>query len=68
MNKIVNKFLLAGDKFMPKIYLKQPGFTYKACEESDIYYVQLIFLVNIHWFFLRKTKEELVSLLHFKKS
>ena len=31
MNKIVNKFLLAGDKFMPKIYLKQPGFTYSAC-------------------------------------
>ena len=31
MNKIVNKILLAGDKFMPKIYLKQPGFTYSAC-------------------------------------
>ena len=31
MNKIVNKFLLAGDKFMPEIYLKQPGFTYSAC-------------------------------------
>ena len=31
MNKIVNKVLLAGDKFMPKIYLKQPGFTYSAC-------------------------------------
>ena len=24
-------FLLAGDKFMPEIYLKQPGFTYSAC-------------------------------------
>ena len=31
MNKIVNKFLLAGDKIMPEIYLKQPGFTYSAC-------------------------------------
>ena len=31
MNKIVNKFLLAGDKFMPKMHLKQPGFTYNAC-------------------------------------
>ena len=31
MNKIVNKFLLAGDKFMPEIHLKQPGFTYSAC-------------------------------------
>ena len=27
MNKIVNKFLLAGDIFMPKMHLKQPGFT-----------------------------------------
>ena len=31
MNETVNKFLLAGDKFMPEIYLKQPGFTYGAC-------------------------------------
>ena len=27
MNEIVNKFLLVGDKFMPEIHLKQPGFT-----------------------------------------
>ena len=31
MNRIVNKFLLAGDAFMPKMHLKQPGFTYSAC-------------------------------------
>ena len=31
MNKIVNKFLFAGDKFMPEMHLKQPGFTYSAC-------------------------------------
>ena len=31
MNEIVNKFLLAGNKFMPEIHLKQPGFTYTAC-------------------------------------
>ena len=31
MNEIVNKFLLAGDKFMPEMYLKQPGFNYSAC-------------------------------------
>ena len=30
MSEIVNKFLLAGDKFMPKMHLKQPGFTYCA--------------------------------------
>ena len=31
MNETVNKFLLAGDKFMPEVHLKQPGFTYSAC-------------------------------------
>ena len=31
MNQIVNKFLLAGDKFMPEMHLRQPGFTYSAC-------------------------------------
>ena len=31
MNEIVNKFLLAGDKSMPEIHLKLPGFTYNAC-------------------------------------
>ena len=31
MNEIVNKFLLAGDKSMPAMHLKQPGFTYSAC-------------------------------------
>ena len=32
MNEIVNKFLLARDKFMHEMHLKQPGFTYSACE------------------------------------
>ena len=31
MNEIVNKFLLAGDKFMPEMHLKQPRFTCSAC-------------------------------------
>ena len=31
MNELVNKFLLAGDKFMPEMHLKQPGFTYSSC-------------------------------------
>ena len=32
MNKIVNKFLLAGDKFMPEMHLKHlNGFNYSAC-------------------------------------
>ena len=31
MNQIVIKFLLVGDKFMPEMHLRQPGFTYSAC-------------------------------------
>ena len=31
MNNIINKFLLAGDTFMPQMHLKQPGLTYRAC-------------------------------------
>ena len=31
MNEIVNMFLLGGDKFMPEMHLRQPGFTYRAC-------------------------------------
>ena len=31
MNKIVNKFLLVEDRFMPEMLLRQPGFTYSAC-------------------------------------
>ena len=31
MIEIVNKFLLAGDKFMPEMPLKQREFTYSAC-------------------------------------
>ena len=31
MNDIVDKFLLPGDKFMPELHLKQPGFIYSAC-------------------------------------
>ena len=30
MNEIINKFLLAGDEFMPDIHLRQPGLTYSA--------------------------------------
>ena len=31
MNKVINKFLLAGDKFMPEMHLRQPRFVYSAC-------------------------------------
>ena len=31
MNNVINKFLLAGDKFMPEMHLRQPQFVYNAC-------------------------------------
>ena len=31
MNEMINKFLLAGDKFMPEMHLRQPEFIYSAC-------------------------------------
>ena len=31
MNNIINKFLLAGDKYMPEMHLRQPQFVYSAC-------------------------------------
>ena len=31
MNNVINKFLVAGDKFMPEMHLRQPQFFYSAC-------------------------------------
>ena len=31
MNNVINKFLLAGDKFMPEMHLRQPQFVYSTC-------------------------------------
>ena len=31
MNDIINRFLLAGDKYISEMHLRQPGFTYSAC-------------------------------------
>ena len=31
MNNVINKFLLAGDKFIPEMHLRQPRFVYSAC-------------------------------------
>ena len=30
MNKIIKKFLLSGDKFIPEMHLRQLGFTFSA--------------------------------------
>ena len=31
MKEIVNKLLLAGDKSMPEVHLRQPSSAYSAC-------------------------------------
>ena len=31
MSNIINKFLFAGDKFIPEMHLRQPQFVYNAC-------------------------------------
>ena len=31
MNEIINKVLVAGDKFMSEMHIIQPGFTYSGC-------------------------------------
>ena len=37
MNKVINKFLLAGDKFMPEMHLMQPRFVYSTCRPFTRY-------------------------------
>ena len=36
MNNAINKFLLAGDKFMPEMHLRQPGFTYSVNTKEEL--------------------------------
>ena len=31
MNNVIHKFLLAGNKFMPEMHLRQPQFVHSAC-------------------------------------
>ena len=31
MNKVINKYLLTGDKSISEFHLKQSGFTFGAC-------------------------------------
>ena len=31
MNEMINKLLLAGDKLVPEMHSRKPGFTYSPC-------------------------------------
>ena len=35
MNEVVNTFLLAGENFMPKLHLRQPGLIYSVWGLSE---------------------------------
>ena len=37
-NKIVNKFLLNGDRFLSELHLRQPRFTYSTWEPFTKHY------------------------------
>ena len=37
MNEIAKMFLLAGEKCMPEMHLRQAGFIYSACSPFKIY-------------------------------
>ena len=59
MNEIVNKFLLAGDKFIPEMHLKQPGFTYSACgpfrvslNNSEMVKAATLKFCSIQWYLI----------------
>ena len=40
-NKIVNKFLLNGDKFLSELHLRQPRFTYSTWEPFTKHYKKI---------------------------
>ena len=52
MNNIINKFLLARDKFMPEMHLRQPQFTYSLAD----------YLVNINKEFKSLKKLEIQTI------
>ena len=37
MNETVNKFLLTGDRFIPEMHLREPGFTYSGFTNSRLF-------------------------------
>ena len=41
MNKVIDKFLLAGDKFMSELHLRQPGFTDSGCRSFTKYHKRI---------------------------
>ena len=64
MNEIVNKILLAGDKFTSEMHLRQPGFTYSACGlititkeiqiiSTKMNWIKLVSLMMLHYLIVK---------------
>ena len=65
MTKIINKFLLTGDKFMAEFHFKQPGFTYGAYGTSTKHRERIQkFRETGNLKYLCKNKLEKASLAH----
>ena len=73
MYEVINNFLITGDKFMPEMHLKQPGFTYsvyiyqneidKACFQHDMAYGDFKDLT----YYLRKFKKKKSILIFYRQ-
>ena len=66
MNEIVNKFLLAGDKFMAEMHLRQPGFSYSACGHftKNKERIQEFKETGDSWYISRNELDSLLSTWH----
>ena len=66
MKRVVNKFLLASDKFMHQIHLRQPGFTYSPCGTLTKIKERIENLRNrrLTTYLSKRTRESLFSTWH----
>ena len=56
MNEMVNKLLLAGDKLMHEMHVRQPGFTHSACRQftKNKERIQKLKETGDSWYFYQK--------------
>ena len=71
MNNEINKFLLAGDKFIPEMHLRQPQFTYSACGPFTKHKqriqkfqvsIKLVLLMMLHILIVKILQKELLQI------
>ena len=64
MSEIVNKFLLARDKFMSEMHLKHPGYTYSACGPFTKYWKIEKFIPTGNTYYIYKNYLDKACLQH----